>query len=61
MKLTNSQEEYLKTIYILEKSSGKITGFTEKDDQKPFPAVPDRTAGTGPVLFLSGLPAKPGE
>ena len=24
MKLTNSQEEYLKTIYILEKSSGKI-------------------------------------
>ena len=24
MKLTNSQEEYLKTIYILEKNSGKI-------------------------------------
>lgn len=24
MKLTNSQEEYLKTIYVLEKSSGKI-------------------------------------
>ena len=24
MKLTNSQEEYLKTIYILEKSNGKI-------------------------------------
>ena len=24
MKLTNSQEEYLKTIYVLEKNSGKI-------------------------------------
>lgn len=24
MKLTNSQEEYLKTIYILEKNSGKV-------------------------------------
>ena len=32
MKLTNSQEEYLKTIYILEKSSGKIrvTDIAEK-------------------------------
>ena len=32
MKLTNSQEEYLKTIYIIEKSSGKIrvTDIAEK-------------------------------